>query len=352
MSAQTSAEPTAAVRAVDADRAGTLLTIQYLRALAALAVTLYHALQWADGGFEIGRAGVDVFFVISGVIMWRVTTGRRMSPAAFLARRATRVAPLYWLMTLLVFVIALVWRGFLPEVIPEARHLALSLAFIPHDDPIGRPFPLLPPGWTLIYEAGFYTLFALALFLPPGWRATGVTAGLAGVVATGFGLGDPAYQLGANPMLLQFAAGVWLGVAMDARVLPGRAWGVALLVLGLATFAILQITGFIDELWRPLIWGAPATLLVLGGLCVEARGGAPRWRWPLALGDASYALYLVHLPATALIAHTLGWRRPWLFVAVSTGFSVACALACHAWIETPLTALIRRASSRRSIGVM
>jgi exopolysaccharide production protein ExoZ len=329
-----------------------LLSIQYLRGGAALAVTLYHALQWADGGFEVGRAGVDVFFVISGVIMWRVTAGGTVAPGAFLMRRATRVAPLYWLMTLLVCVIALVWRGFLPEVIPDGRHLALSLAFIPHFDPIGRPFPLLPPGWTLSYEAVFYALFAAALMAPERLRAIAVTAALGVVVAAGFLLADPVYILGANPMLLQFAAGVWLAVAMDARVLPGRAWGFALLFLGLSVFAALQITGFLNELWRPLIWGAPATLLVLGALCVEADGGVPQLAAPLAVGDASYALYLVHLPATALVAHTLGWRLPWLFVAASMVFSIAAALACHRWVERPLIALVRRAVSKRPIGAM
>ena len=322
-----------------------LLSIQYLRAAAALAVTLYHALQWADGGFEVGRAGVDVFFVISGVIMWRVTAGRPPSPGAFLARR-------YWLMTLLVCAVALAWRGFLPEVIPDGRHLALSLAFIPHFDPLGRPFPLLPPGWTLTYEAIFYVLFAAALMAPERLRAIVVTVALSVVVASGFALDDPAYILGANPMLLQFAAGVWLAVAMEARVLPGRAWGFGLLVLGAGAFAALQITGFVNELWRPLIWGAPATLLVMGALCVETDGGVARLAAPLAVGDASYALYLVHLPATALVAHTLGWRIPWLFVTVSMVVSLAAALACHAWVEKPLIAAIRRIVSRAPIGAM
>jgi exopolysaccharide production protein ExoZ len=326
-----------------------LVTIQYLRGAAALAVTLYHALQWVDGGFEIGRAGVDLFFVISGVIMWRITAGRRISQAAFLARRATRIAPLYWLVTVLVCAIALVWRNFLPEVIPDWEHLALSLAFIPHFDPIGRPFPLLPPGWTLTYEAAFYGLFATCLAWPGRSRAVALTVGLVALVATGFLWQDPVYILGGNPMLLEFAAGVWLAVAMDARALPRRAWGAASLLFGLGAFAALQVTGFISELWRPLIWGAPAVMLVMGALVIEADGGAPRLAGPLALGDASYALYLVHLPATALIAHTLGWRIPWLFVTVSTAFSVAAAIACHAWVERPLISLARRLVSRRSI---
>src|SRR5580658_5421280 len=143
-----------------------LLSIQALRALAATAVVAYHALQWGSGGFDVGRAGVDVFFVISGFIMWRVTSGRDVTPGAFLWRRVTRVAPLYWLTTLAVLAAALVWPGFLPEVRPGWRHLALSLAFIPHLDPRGLPFPTLPPGWTLDYEALFYLTFAAALAGP------------------------------------------------------------------------------------------------------------------------------------------------------------------------------------------
>src|SRR3984957_156703 len=108
-----------------------LLSIQALRALAALAVVAYHALQWDRGGFDVGRAGVDVFFVISGFIMWHVTSGREVVPGAFLWRRITRVAPLYWLATFGVLAVALAWPAFLPEVRPGWRHLALSLAFVP-----------------------------------------------------------------------------------------------------------------------------------------------------------------------------------------------------------------------------
>src|SRR5271166_3045280 len=155
-----------------------LLSIQTLRALAALAVVAYHALQWDRGGFDVGRAGVDVFFVISGFIMWRVTAGRDVPPRAFLWRRFTRVAPLYWLATLGVLAVALVWPAFLPEVRPGWRHLVLSLAFIPHLDPRGLPFPTLPPGWTLDYEAVFYAIFAAALAGPRAWRGRLVVGAL------------------------------------------------------------------------------------------------------------------------------------------------------------------------------
>jgi len=57
--------------------AGQILSIQYLRAAAALGVVAFHAAQRAGIDLRTGAAGVDVFFVISGVIIWVVTQARR-----------------------------------------------------------------------------------------------------------------------------------------------------------------------------------------------------------------------------------------------------------------------------------
>jgi exopolysaccharide production protein ExoZ len=366
-------------------RAGqTLFAIQYLRGGAALAVCAYHALQWCDGGFDVGRAGVDVFFVISGVIMWRITSGAPPRAVAFLWRRFTRVAPLYWAATLLVAAIAEVWPAFLPEVRPGLGHLVLSLAFIPHLDPRGLPFPTLPPGWTLDYEMIFYLVVGASLAL--GLRRARLVCGaLFVIVVLGFLFPDSAYFLGANPMLLQFAAGVGLAEAGARGLLPRRPVGFGLLAGGLLLFAMVQLGGLFSELWRPLVWGVPATLLVAGALAIELDGprpplervafvrnqpgalqraqepkdrarfsvfadstkthralGGPLHRALMKLGDASFALYLFHLPATAVIAHTLGYRHEVAFLVASMGVSVAAGLAVHAWIERPLLAWLRR----------
>ena len=72
---------------------GRLLSIQYLRATAALMVVGYHVCLFGfRTGFEIGAAGVDVFFIISGFILWTVAAERPLPPLTFLWRRIGRVA--------------------------------------------------------------------------------------------------------------------------------------------------------------------------------------------------------------------------------------------------------------------
>jgi len=318
-----------------------LVSIQYLRAAAALAVVVYHASQWGVGVIDIGRAGVDLFFVISGVIMWKVTGVREGSPGAFVWRRLTRVAPFYWLVTLVLTGVALVWPDFLDNVHPAVGHVLLSLAFIPHFDPKGLPFPLYAPGWSLNYEAFFYLLFAAVLFAPRRRQAALVCAGLFLTVAAGFILNDPVYQLGANPMLFQFAAGVAIANLSEINGLPGRRGGWLLVAAGVAALAVPAALGVFSEFWRPFLWGAPAALIVAGAMAIEGDGGVPQIPALAALGEASYALYLTHEPAEAVIGHTLGTGNVWLFYPLAIAASVAAGLACHRCVEGPLTAWTR-----------
>ena len=300
-------------------------------------MVVFHAFQWLGDPFWIGAAGVDVFFVISGYVIWTVGSGAGASPGGFFWRRLTRVAPAYWLATGVVIAIAALWPRLMPQVSLSARHVALSLAFIQHTDPKGLVFPVLPPGWSLDYEAMFYSLFALILFAPERWRLRLIVGALAGVMLFGF-LDPPAYELVANPMMLQFAAGVWLArrAQQGGRLSPKT--GVMLAAGGVMLLAAMWLTGLHSDLFRPLLWGVPAVMIVAGALALEPRFARHAPRTLGALGDASYAIYLCHFITVDLTARTLGVQRPWLFVPVAFAVSIAAGLAFHRLIERPLIA--------------
>ena len=323
-----------------------LASIQILRAAAAIAVVLFHALQWSHMDFAVGAAGVDVFFVMSGFVLWGATRARPSSPAAFLRARAERVAPMYWIVTLATAAVAL-WRPpALPIVHPQAAHLLLSLLFIPHVGPGDDPFPLLPTGWTLTYEAFFYAALALALAAPRARRLQ-VLCGL--VLATallGFGY-HSWYTLLANPLLLEFLAGVglaqlWAGGRIG-RWPPVCGWG--LILGGLVVLAGLQVGGVRDDFLRPFIWGPPAAMIVAGALKLEADGrigDGPLARALTAQGGASYSLYLVQAPVIAAFAWLTPAWPPLARAPASAVAALAVGWLAYGLLERPISSALRR----------
>jgi len=322
-----------------ADR--TWVSIQHMRAMAALSVVLFHAAQWSRVDFGIGAAGVDVFFVISGFVMWTVTGDRAPAPLDFVKRRVIRVAPLYWLVTLSLVAGAMAFPDRFPEVDADPLHILLSLAFIQHLNPDGQPFPVLTPGWSLNYEAVFYLVFAACLLLPTRLRLIGLSLALATLSLSGF-LWPRGYVMLLNPLFLQFLAGAWLGRLAQEGLLPDRPFGWLMLGLGQALFLLLWLSRIDPDLWRPMIWGLPAVLVVAGVVTVEADGGWPRWRWLGLLGDASYSLYLTHTLAIGALAVTMGAWNPWLFIPAAVAVAVPAGIACYLLVEKPMLMTLRQ----------
>ena len=130
--------------------------IQVLRFLAAFSVMMVHL---PIIGFGIW--GVDIFFVISGFIMMYVTENNQKN---FLIKRIIRIVPLYWILTLGVFSIAIFYPDLLNNTTANFEHLIKSLFFVPFDKNSSGHFPILFLGWTLNFEIIFYILFSISLF--------------------------------------------------------------------------------------------------------------------------------------------------------------------------------------------
>jgi len=334
---------------------GEVRSIQYLRGFAAFGVLAFHAAERAGWSFGVGAAGVDVFFVISGFIMWVVTCRKTPSPGDFLVRRIQRIVPLYWGLTLGVAAAAMLVPAAFPAMSPTAGHVLKSLLFVPYRDAGGYIAPLIVPGWTLNYEMFFYLLFAAGLLAPGRIRPFVVTAALAALVALR-PLGDTQNALWStytNPLLLEFGAGIWLGKAWSQGRLPGRALGWTLIVAGLAGFTAVTLAGIDVEPVRVLVWGLPALALVAGAVSLEQAGPLAHW-WPLrALGDASYSVYLIHglaISAEARILRMVGLEAPVPVFLGSIAAGVALGLLAYQLFEKPLMRLFRTGKAAKRPG--
>ncbi len=314
----------------------TLWSLQYLRAAAATAVVAFHT-NWTHT--VIGAAGVDLFFIISGFVMAMVTE-RAMAPGAFLRDRAIRIVPLYWLCTLVMAVTAR----------PAPWRVGLSLLFWPHDDGKGNVWPVIIPGWTLVYEVFFYGLMAGLLLAPRRLRLPGMGVALLALVAAGrvWDPSGPAGRVYTDPILLEFLAGMLLHAAWRRGWVRAGWPGLAAAGLGVVSL-LLQFGWASPLLLRVVLWGVPALLIVGGGLAMEAAGLLPRWRWLGRLGDASYALYLTH----GFVLHRTdpimkAWPAP-VAVGAAVLACTAVGLAVHWLVERPVQSWLRQRTRRPAL---
>jgi exopolysaccharide production protein ExoZ len=325
-------------------------TIQVYRGLAALAVTLMHA-SIATGNFHgpvpplfatifgFGFLGVDFFFVLSGFIILtsHFDDSKSLTAALRYARkRILRIYPPFWLIS--IGLLGAYWL--LPDLsrAPD-RHIGIlkSLFLLPTSGE-----PALVVAWTLVYEMLFYTIF-LIFFVSGRLLALVVALWVAAVAVarTVGGTAAAASPLAAHlldPLILEFVAGMC--AAWAARNLVVR--GGHVLAAGLLLFVAAVFEGM--HLHR--VGFAPAlALVVLGSVLIERSGSLKMPRAAVLLGDASYALYLIHVPVIAVsaraLAHTKLIDTWWIFLAANVAVALAAGLAFHLLVEKPFGRLLR-----------
>jgi exopolysaccharide production protein ExoZ len=259
-----------------------LQSIQVLRGLAVLAVVISHCTN-----LRIGRAGVDLFFCISGFVM---AGQMARTPTQFALDRFTRIYP--------PFVAALGLFFVAHPMIPHAGPLMRSLLLVPDLRAI-----YLYPAWSLGYEAIFYIACIASMLV-------GDLAVLFGFAAL-FVLHAP--YVG-SAFVLEFLAGF---------AIARKAWWSLPLLLAAATT---------DH--RVLAYGTAAALILWASVNREDLFDA---LGPIALiGDASYSIYLTHTIVGAFIVTS--WP---LIVAGCIGFG----MLFHFVIEKPLVRSVRRVAS-------
>ena len=363
---------------------GTLHGLDGLRGLAIGGVLCAHFLNaWPGttpldralvGALGLGWAGVDLFFVLSGLLITGIlvdTLGARGWWSSFMARRALRIFPLYDLALALFGLLGPAAGLIDPWTFGRWGWWYWSYlgnwAFAAR-----QVIPPLSHFWSLAVEEQFYLAWPAVVLLARGRRLAWVALGLVllGPVAralivhvSGWPPGS-AYRVTPG-RIDQLALGGLLAVLLRApagRALLARFWAPVAGAGALAFVALgLACDGFdmhhpALEIWSHTLLGAAFGGLVAGAVCTE-RTSAPLQRLlglrPLqALGRYSYGIYVIHyfvhlvalraLRASPAGAALLGGRAGYLaYAAAGAGVTVLLAVASFHLVERRCLALKR-----------
>ncbi|SFK55836.1 acyltransferase family protein [Methylocapsa palsarum] len=338
-------------------------TLQAYRGVAALMVVLYHtdAFLWRSGKefhygsfqiFDFFDAGVQLFFVLSGFIILRThrnDLGDRTRARLFIEKRITRLYPAYIAVTCLVILEYLVFPELGKNVDLGLGNIVSSLML----SPSGRQ-PVVAPAWTLEHEILFYAFFSLMIFRFR-WGMAAFLAWQAGCLVNLIAGADQFpmdFFFSANNLLFLFGMGV-AAIAGRGRLRYPAAvagFGAALLLAaGLHrsfSDAVPPVSAYVIR------YGLGAAILIAGLVELERSSQLRASRSLCILGDASYAVYLVHCMILSLGVKLFvsgglaGVLPPAVSFAALALAAVAAGVFFHFAVEMPLTNAVRRRFQR------
>jgi exopolysaccharide production protein ExoZ len=334
----------------------TIVSVQALRAVAALSVVLCHFDQI---GLSVqGRSndpaplyslssGVDLFFIISGFIMVYSSEDFFGKPGAwktFLSRRIVRVVPLYWIATAVAIPMM--------SLTVNWENLLGSLLFIPYRTPNDNIFPLHGVGWTLNFEMFFYAIFSTAICWPRKIAVPLVCLMLCTIVVAGhlFPPHNAIMAYWSDPIILEFAFGMIIGLFYIRGFKLPLAMRIFFIAAGV-TAVWFSIQHMPPSRGRVLFWGIPAAMVFAGTVLGKQPDFGRLTSFVRLMGDSSYALYLIHPLIGAAIFVAWQWLNnlPLEFV-LSTAVLLAIVISIAVWAtETALKKSINKFTVRRVV---
>jgi len=345
-------------------------SLQVLRALAAFAIVWGHirheilstpalyGLTEADfaipkGFYLVPTSGIDMFFIISGMVITCQCWDSFNSGAQweFIRRRVARLLPPYWLYLLATALWLIANHYFFAGKPVDWNKFLHSIALVPTGSAWFGYF--LPQAWTLNYELYFYCLMFVALMLPRPFLLPVV----GGIIALGVIFRSSAnldifiFNVITNPILFEVFFGICIGV-IHSRNIAVPAWlcyAALTLSVGMYVMAYYETLGFT----RAIDWGLPAALLAFGLVFLERLNHLRLPRFLVALGNSSYTIYLTHvffLLILGRIFYELGLLRivqPDLLVLLCTCIAFCLGHMLYVHVDKPLNRFTRNLAAGR-----
>ncbi len=304
--------------------------------------------------------GLDLFFVISGLIMTIVTKSYLKKPSGwfnFFLKRMIRIIPLYWLYSIGIYL-----ERYIIHHPVEHSEIAKTILFFPIFAAKAAIYPIIGQGWSLTYEMYFYILIVVFLFFKSKNIFSILLSTLLVLAIGGYFINpaDISLKFIGTPILLEFALGVGVGMGYHyvrdhyekLKLSTIKTFSVAASIIGLALMlASLWFNGdhisnpfyVINDnniaMWRSLIWGIPCAIFAFGVLFMELSFNLQIPKWLVKVGDASFSGYLIHILVIVTVGKLygkFGLHNGDVFIIVATIISALVSLPLYTYIEKPL----------------
>ncbi|NJN19777.1 MAG: acyltransferase, partial [Oscillochloris sp.] len=343
-----------------------LVGLDGLRALAVIAVLLYHAGYYLVGGY----LGVESFFVLSGFLITTLLVADfrrhgRIRLGSFWLRRIRRLLPAL-ILTLAgtLLLTALLAPGELQALGADmlaallyVMNWKLIIAQQSYFDAFSRP-SLIQHLWSLAIEEQFYLFWPLLcaagmrLLRPAGFLAAVLAAALgssllmAGMYDAGVDVSRIYYGTDTRASALLIGAALALIWTPERRQSQNRRRDLALEVAGVPALLLLLAAYVWLYEQHPLLYLGGFQVVTIATAIVIAAATAPAARLLPALletrpmiwiGRRSYSLYLWHWPIFLLVPpDALGAESRWPVEVLRFGLTVLLAAASYRLVEQPV----------------
>lgn len=330
-----------------------LISVQILRGFAAWMVVMHHVIQIFYGSsrndwFSIlfsryGSVGVDIFFVISGFVIYLSTAEKSISSTRFLANRLIRIVPAYWVYTLLTALLVINFEKLIPFTQFDGWFLAKSLFFIPAINPGGVwYFPILTIGWTLNFEMMFYLIFSIGLLLPRIYRLPYVFVAMV-VLQMGMHKLGPAWKFYDDIRIYEFFFGIVVAVAYKSLWLRKVGLLLSTIVFIVASAVIYSAYGTrgMSGISQLLEVSIPCAVIVAVFIAQDER--LHKLAFLTRLGDWSYSTYLLHVIVLSIACRTMlvFHLSPIIPIMVALAVILAMSYLSFTYVETKASALLK-----------
>lgn len=307
--------------------------------------------NWLGGGVihTFAYAGVDIFFVISGIVVSSAAQKSALRSTQklpfkeffyFAIKRIMRIYPIYWVVFFSVCLLAPLLNVKLENI---ANSVFISTIFL-----LEKNNSVIPQAWTLVFEGYFYFSLAIVILLFHRHFYKGIAAwmALSLLVSSIFIAKGISHYVFTDPLILEFGFGCFIQYLTFKKI---RKALLLTLIVGVVFFLFGAYqtfqTGLLSPMPRMLSFGIGSALILYSLINFELISSIKAPAFSVYLGNISYSIYLWHEVVIGLLLYisvshaNFHLTHPLIFVALTICLVLIISSLSYRLIERPFIKL-------------